>query len=331
MRGKLLFLSAVCAMFVAEQTLAADDVYVDLSVLDAVPQDSIGFVPAQPLFPEVKNTAQPAKTKKAVKAKKAAKQPAVKKKTAAKKAKTAAPKVEVKAKVEEKVVAPLPVEPVKVEPLTEAPKTAPVVETPAPQTNPEVKAEKPKVAETPLAEATEKTVESQTPSIVTEEKIVAQIAGETQDNNKPAEVTPLPTTEDKTAEQAQPQQSTVSESLVISANSDNLPEQNAAPALKEVYAITFPSDSSELTSDSQQTLAEAAQKFDKDRRKKIAIKAYNFDNGEDSFRKKRVSLTRATEVRSYFLTRGFKNFSIKVVNSSADDEYKDMVEVEELD
>lgn len=329
MRGKLLFLSAICGLFVAEQTLAADDVYVDLSVLDAVPQDSIGFVPAQPLFPEVKNTAKPAKAKKVVKAKKAAKQPAAKKKTVAKKNKTDAPKVEVKAKTEAKVAVPSPVEPVKAEPLTEAPKTVPVEENTAPQTKPEVKAEAPKVAETPLTEATEKTAEPQNPTVVTEEKIVAQIADKVQESDKSAEVTPLPTTGGKTAEQ--PQQSAVAESLVISANSDNMPEQNAAPALKEVYAVTFPSDSSELTSDSQQTLEEAAQKFDKNRRKKIAIKAYNFDNGEDSFRKKRVSLTRATEVRSYFLTRGFKNFSIKVVNSSADDEYKDTVEVEELD
>ena len=294
MRVKLLFLSAVCGLFVAEQTLAADDVYVDLSVLDAVPQDSIGFVPAQPLFPEVKNTAKPAKAKKVVKAKKQAstKQKAV--------AHTPKPTAKVKAPT-----------PQKAEPLNNSPKFEPQIEK-------TIEPEKTEKVEKSLPDSAEIKLETKK-----EDKI--------QPLPEPVGNTVLPAPETAPQTETQPQQSEVAESLVISANSDNLPEQNAAPTPKEIYVVAFSADSSELSAESLQKLEEAAQNFDKEHRKKIAIKAYNFDNGEDSFRKKRVSLTRATEVRSYFLSRGFKNFSIKVVNSSADDEYKDTVEVEELD
>ncbi len=294
MRGKLLFLSAVCGLFVAEQTLAADDVYVDLSVLDTVPQDSIGFVPAQPLFPEVKNTAKPAKPQKVVKAKKQV--------SAKRKKVVHAPKPTTKVK------APMPQ---KAEPLNSSPKIEPQIE---------------KTIEPEKTESVEKSLPSSA-----EIKVKAKTEDKIQSLPEPIGNAPLPVPETAQKTEPQHQQSAVAESLMISANSDNLPEQNAVPAPKEIYVVTFAADSSELSAESLQKLEEAAQKFDKGRRKKIAIKAYNFDNGEDSFRKKRVSLTRATEVRSYFLSRGFKNFSIKVMNSSADDEYKDTVEVEELD
>ena len=63
---------------------------------------------------------------------------------------------------------------------------------------------------------------------------------------------------------------------------------------------------------------------------KIAITSYNFDTGEDTFRKKRISLNRAVEIRSYLLGKGFKNFSIKVINVTDDETKKDLVEISEL-
>ena len=51
---KKILSAIVLSIILVGQGQAADDVYVDLSVLDAIPQDSIGFVESQPLFPIVK-------------------------------------------------------------------------------------------------------------------------------------------------------------------------------------------------------------------------------------------------------------------------------------
>lgn len=63
---------------------------------------------------------------------------------------------------------------------------------------------------------------------------------------------------------------------------------------------------------------------------KIAIMAYNYDNGQDVFRKKRQSLNRAIEIRSYLLAKGYKNFSIKVINITDDAARGNVVEIDEI-
>ena len=63
---------------------------------------------------------------------------------------------------------------------------------------------------------------------------------------------------------------------------------------------------------------------------KIAIYAYNLDNGVDTFEKKRISLNRAVNVRGYLIKQGYKNFSIKVVNVEADSDKINTVELEEI-
>ena len=70
--------------------------------------------------------------------------------------------------------------------------------------------------------------------------------------------------------------------------------------------------------------------FDDAKANKIAIMAYNYDNGEDVFRKKRQSLNRAIEIRSYLLNKGYKNFSIKVINITDDAAQGNVVEIDEL-
>ncbi len=37
--------------------------------------------------------------------------------------------------------------------------------------------------------------------------------------------------------------------------------------------------------------------------------------GGNDFKNKRLSLNRAVEIRSYLMTRGYKNFGIKIVNT----------------
>lgn len=70
--------------------------------------------------------------------------------------------------------------------------------------------------------------------------------------------------------------------------------------------------------------------FEDPQKHKIAIYAYNYDNGENSFKKKKLSLDRATEIRSLLLNKGYKNFSIKVINVTDDAEKRNLVEIEEI-
>ncbi|MDD4556706.1 MAG: hypothetical protein PHE89_05210 [Alphaproteobacteria bacterium] len=63
---------------------------------------------------------------------------------------------------------------------------------------------------------------------------------------------------------------------------------------------------------------------------KIGIIAYNLDNGQDSFKRKRECLNRATEIRSYLLSQGYKEFKIKVVNVDDSSDRINMIEIDEL-
>ena len=75
---------------------------------------------------------------------------------------------------------------------------------------------------------------------------------------------------------------------------------------------------------------EIVSKYENQPKNKIAIYSYNYDNGEDSFKKKRISLNRAIEIRSYLLKKGYKNFSIKVVNINNSSDKLNTVELQEI-
>ena len=183
-------------------------------------------------------------------------------------------------------------------------------------------------------ENTEETSPVEDKSAQTEEKTVSAETSSEQDI-KPVESSIVE--EDKsvnienTPNEAEETLNKDNESLSASL-SDKEQAVDSEPMLqpKEIYAVSFEPDSYELTAEATQKLDKMAQIFDTDRKKKISIKAYNYDDGVESFRKKRISLNRATEIRSYFLNHGFKNFSIKIINTTADNEYKDTVEIEEI-
>ena len=63
---------------------------------------------------------------------------------------------------------------------------------------------------------------------------------------------------------------------------------------------------------------------------KIAIYSHNLDDGIDTFKKKRTSLNRAVEIRSYLIKQGYKNFSIKVINVNTASDKINTVELEEI-
>lgn len=106
----------------------------------------------------------------------------------------------------------------------------------------------------------------------------------------------------------------------------------AAPKIinKPSNAIVFAEDVDELSEEQMQEIDNIVSAYKNEKNNKVAIYSYNVDNGVDSFRKKRVSLNRAIEIRSYLLKKGFKNFSIKVVNIAEDSPKINMVEISEI-
>ena len=79
--------------------------------------------------------------------------------------------------------------------------------------------------------------------------------------------------------------------------------------------IAFAGGVFELSAENTARLAAVADGFKRPGESKILIYAYNFNDGGNDFKNKRLSLNRAVEIRSYLMTRGYKNFGIKIVNT----------------
>lgn len=93
--------------------------------------------------------------------------------------------------------------------------------------------------------------------------------------------------------------------------------------------ILFAADSYELQDADKEQLDNLITTFENPHENKIAIFAFNIDDGKDVFRKKRLALNRAIEIRSYLLSKGYKNYSIKVVNINEPEDKENKVIVEE--
>lgn len=322
MRIKLVTLSAVCALALGINTShAADDVYVDLSVLGSLEPGAAMFVPTQPLFPVVsKSTSQPVKAKKTAK----------KKKTPAKK------KV---VEVAEEKVEVVPAEPEKINILQEVPAVSFDNEAAQAVADAE-KAEPAPVAES--AAAADKIISVPVTEVKQETVAPIEVVA------APAEETPAADAVQKADEikqtaEAKSETPVENQSEPLSAQQ---PEPAAAPAEAEVVkplipvapavpaiaagSIYFADDSYEVSPENQQKISAVINGFENPQKNKIAIYAYNYDDGENSFKKKKLSLDRATEIRSYLLNNGYKNFSIKVINVTDDAEKRNLVEIEEI-
>ena len=95
--------------------------------------------------------------------------------------------------------------------------------------------------------------------------------------------------------------------------------------------LTFAAEVDELSDEQKSQIDGIIASFKDAKNNKIAIYAYNLEDGADAFKKKRLSLNRAVEVRSYLLPKGYKNFSIKVINVDATSGKGNTVEIEELE
>lgn len=305
MRKKLILMAAICGLFFAMQSVASEDVYVDLSVLDAMPQDSIGFVEAQPLFPEVKRIAKPAIVKKTQSVKK-------------QKEKITKPVVDhVVNQQEDKTQ----------EKIQQNNKVA---------NEDKVNNEKQEVADNKVVlEIKEPEITKAQDNVSLQSEVKEQgVVENNQEDTRVLEVIKsdeLSAPQKEEAEKQEESQLLLPQTVMSASVSEVISTETANVQPKEVYSLQFSENSAELSADVVRKIDDAIKTYDIEKKKKISIKAYNYDNGTDSFQKKRISLMRATEVRSYFLNQGFKNFSIKVINNTIDDEYKNTVQIEELD
>ena len=320
---------SVCAYANAQ---TEPDVYVDLSALDELSGTGSPVIHTEPLFPVVtarqaaEEKAKPSKKAIRKKAKPAAAKPVVKKEKA---------KPEVKVEVVEKAPAEQP----KSEP------AASVVQPAAPVTEPEVKAQpvaevEPVVPAAPAAKTE--------PAVVLTEAEPAKPSAEPQSENKAkpvddevvvVDVEPLanpvkvvdvepvspakaqPTAEEKTTEPA---------AKTEAPSADNQPQAAAEVKKPAPGRFAFDAEVSDLNDAQKAQLDNLVNGFENPAVNKIAILAFNLDDGVDTFKKKRLSLSRAIEIRSYLLQKGYKNFSIKVINVDAASDKVNTVEVEEL-
>ena len=322
MQFKRLVMASVCALALqgAAFAQAADDVYVDLSVLNNLqPGDSL-FVETQPLFPVVKK----APVKKTVRKKKTPKKTVAPAKPVAEK--TPAPKKE------EKAIAILPQAPEIPQPLAEAkpepvkpanPITVADDREPVRETVADVDVVRPAETDNGKALSEPKSEETSKPAAALVEPAKTEVSVPAAEETAKAPEKAAAVQEAENVPAAETEEKKEIKPL--------LPVGNKTPAAAEVgRQIFFADDSFEISPENADKIISLIETFEDPRKHKIAIYAYNYDNGENTFKKKKLSLDRATEIRSLLLNKGYKNFSIKVINITDNPEKRNLVEIEEI-
>lgn len=328
MQFKRLVMASVCALALqgAAFAQAADDVYVDVSVLNNLqPGDSL-FVETQPLFPVVKK----APVKKTVRKKKTPKKTVAPAKPVAEK--TPAPKKE------EKAIAILPQAPEIPQPLAEAkpepvkpanPITVADDREPVRETVADVDVVRPAETDNGKALSEPKSEEVSKPAAALIEPAAKVEPAKTEVSVPAAEETAK--APEKAAAVQEAENVPAAETEEKKEIKPLLPVGDKTPAAAEVgRQIFFADDSFEISPENADKIISLIETFEDPRKHKIAIYAYNYDNGENTFKKKKLSLDRATEIRSLLLNKGYKNFSIKVINITDNPEKRNLVEIEEI-
>lgn len=328
MQFKRLVMASVCALALqgAAFAQAADDVYVDLSVLNNLqPGDSL-FVETQPLFPVVKK----APVKKTVRKKKTPKKTVAPAKPVAEK--TPAPKKE------EKAIAILPQAPEIPQPLAEAkpepvkpanPITVADDREPVRETVADVDVVRPAETDNGKALSEPKSEEVSKPAAALIEPAAKVEPAKTEVSVPAAEETAK--APEKAAAVQEAENVPAAETEEKKEIKPLLPVGDKTPAAAEVgRQIFFADDSFEISPENADKIISLIETFEDPRKHKIAIYAYNYDNGENTFKKKKLSLDRTTEIRSLLLNKGYKNFSIKVINITDNPEKRNLVEIEEI-
>lgn len=317
----------------------ANDVFVDLSVLDSLGETASPAINNGPLFPVVKKAEPRKAVKKTAPARKSKAVTAKAKPAPKKKSVSQAPAPE----VSEKVNIPLKSE-VKVEvQMPEAAENAVKNPDVIPENLSELKdspfaAAPVENAKEEISAAPTAPIEIQTETLPDTGKqpvIMEPINGKTpfpaEEEDKPAAIT-VPESLFQTTDKVDGQQGR-EEAPVPLIEKEPAPLVSPAVQAETVLPsseIVFAPDSYELTDEDKARLDAVVASFENPSVNKIAIFAFNVDDGKDVFRKKRLSLNRAVEVRSYLLGKGYKNFSIKVVNIDEPGDKENKVIIEEL-
>lgn len=326
MQFKRLVMASVCALALQGAAFAQAAVYVDLSVLNNLqPGDSL-FVETQPLFPVVKK----APVKKTVRKKKTPKKTVAPAKPVAEK--TPAPKKE------EKAIAILPQAPEIPQPLAEAkpepvkpanPITVADDREPVRETVADVDVVRPAETDNGKALSEPKSEETSKPAAALIEPAAKVEPAKTEVSVPAAEETAK--APEKAAAVQEAENVPAAETEEKKEIKPLLPVGDKTPAAAEVgRQIFFADDSFEISPENADKIVSLIETFEDPRKHKIAIYAYNYDNGENTFKKKKLSLDRATEIRSLLLNKGYKNFSIKVINITDNPEKRNLVEIEEI-
>lgn len=343
MRAKYLLTTISVLSLGIAGNVCADDVYVNLSVLDNLQESSVPVMRQKPLFPIISasDSQKPVQAKKVRKAKK----------TSAKssKEKLVIPaKKEIKVEVEETAKKPEnqlnkreddklqvqkpvadtgPFKVAPVEPQTDKIQAAPSM---------------PIKAETlPIEDKKEtKTAPVKKEEVETLTSLQKELKEETSENKQPNlinEEIKTPVASEQSLQTKLPQMENQEENHSVSSEKDEKPallinnkSETVSPAEQNVSEIVFSEGNDELSEENKVQIDSIINRFENAKENKIAIYSFNLDDGNDSFRKKRISLNRAIAVRSYLLAKGYKNFSIKVVNITEANGKEHSVRIEEL-
>lgn len=348
MRMKYMALLLAGAVLTAGNAGAEDGVYVDLSVLNELQPGYAGQSVSQPLFPIVEKVEkkQPVKKVRKAKAKAAKANPAPVKKVepasvpepekAAKPAEPATPQSKEPQTVSKPAVVPT-VSPAEVK------TTAPAAVVPASGTesvSPSV-VKKPDALRDSIARSqsrAQKAMDATAGKAAAVSGIPAKSAPASM-ITPPSSVTQTETLEVEEGlglktEEFTPENTPVyTPEPTIEPTSKPVPTTipaSASVATPTGNALRFSSEADELTDVQKQQLDAILAAFADPEKNKIAITSYNVEGGDDVFRRKRISLNRATGIRSYLLGKGYKNYSIKIINIPEGDDRTDTVDVTEL-
>ena len=307
----------------------ADDSIVNLSVLDALEGQSTSavFSTSKPLFPVIYPKAdQDSKNIKPKSAKKKAKKAIVKKEKASK---TKAKQVEIKKteSIAKEKAQNLENKPIKEQIENTTPQTP---EKQAVQTTEKVEL---KGSETIVPSENKKKTLSSLPKAEETKPVEVENRAESP-NNKQKSLLKENKTEVLNNEQTQTSQMPLNTEEEKAQTPSLLVEENPKPqeevSNKKAEELYFQEDAEELSQEQKDMLDKLSLSFENPQENKIAIYAYNYVNGEDSFKRKRIALNRAVNIRSYLLSKGYKNYSMKVINIEDKDGKENSVHIEEL-
>lgn len=79
--------------------------------------------------------------------------------------------------------------------------------------------------------------------------------------------------------------------------------------------LCFSDSSAELNAEITDVLTLFLNKIGLQNQEKITIEAYNYNEEDSGFARKRLSLNRAVAVRGWLLAKGLKSFSVKIINT----------------